>query len=596
MMRGARCAGLAVSLGVSLLGSCTDEARDAGPGPVGYVVPAPERESSGAALLPVPAARGPRGFAFTEVSNEAGLDFVHENGAFGAVWLPETMGAGGTFLDYDADGWVDILLVNSDYWPGHDEGRPHPTPRLYRNQRDGTFADVTAAAGLDFSLYGMGAAAADYDADGDVDVFITAYQGGRLLRNDDGRFVDITRAAGVAADPNPDGTPPWSVPALWFDADRDGWLDLFVCSYVKWTPELDVYSTIDGVTKSFAVPDQYNSDSCRYLRGLGDGRFEDRTAWAGLLDSTGKSLGVVMEDVNDDGWPDLMVANDRIRNFLYLNQGNGSFIDQGVAAGVAYDDRGLTRSGMGIDIARLGDQGTPTIAIGNFSEEPVSLFARIGPDLYMDRSGPSGLAGPTLPVLTFGLVFADFDLDGYQDLMLANGHLDASISVVVPEITFREPAQLFLGDGKGRFEDVSAAIGADFEEPLVARGLATADYDRDGDLDVLVTTNGGPVRLFRNDRPADPPSVRVRLVGASPNREAIGAVVTLFAGGRAQRRMIRTGGSYLSQSETNPILFGLGDASGADSVVVRWPTSGTEDRFGPLPAGQTLVAREVRDG
>lgn len=583
---------------VLLAFACVGDGGKDAPETPAYVVPATEATGetpAGGRRPPDGAAAGPHGFTFTEVAREAGIDFVHENGAFGAVWLPETMGSGGAFFDYDGDPWPDVLLVNFAPWPGHEADGPPPTLRLYRNRRDGTFEDVTRRAGLALTMQGMGVAAADYDADGDTDLYLTALGPDRLLRNDEGRFVDVTEASGALRRDDP-ARGAWTAPAIWFDPDRDGWPDLYVCSYVKWTPEADVFGSYDGVTKAYAPPDAYDSDSCRYLYNEGDGTFEDRTAWAGLKENTGKSLGIATEDLNDDGWPDLVIANDRVRNFVYLNQGDGTFVEDGVARGLAYDENGLTRSGMGIDIVRPGPDGVPVVAIGNFSEEPVSLFTRVAGDVYIDRGAAAGLAGPTLPTLTFGLLFSDFDLDGSLDLLLANGHLESSINEVMPDITFEQPPQLFLGDPAGGFADAAGTVGPDFEEPVVGRGLAVADYDLDGDVDVLLTTNGGRARLYRNDRDAPARWIRVRLRGAHPNLDALGAVVTVFAGGRAQTRLVRTGGSYLSQSVANPMLFGLGGAERADSVLVRWPGSGAIRREGPVAAGETLVVREGGGG
>ena len=531
---------------------------------------------------------------FTDVTESAGIGFVHETGAFGEKWMPETMGSGGAFLDYDGDGQPDLLLVNSSRWPGRRGTTARAVSHLYRNLGDGRFRDVTAEAGLDFELYGMGVTVADYDADGDPDVYLTAVGDNVLLRNDGGRFTDVTARTGVDGNSGDPGSPSaWSTGAAWLDADRDGRLDLFVCNYVKWTPETDLFTTLDGETKSYATPQQYDGETCLLYRNLDGRSFADITAQAGVLNPNGKSLGVAVEDFNTDGWPDIVVANDTYQNFLYLNDGDGTFTDVASRAGVAFDEFGRARAGMGIDVADVTSQGRLSIAIGNFSNEPISLYTQIAEDLFHDLAGSARLTRATLQRLTFGLLFADLDLDGYVDLLVGNGHIEPEINSVQSDITFAQPLQLFWNNRRGQFVAVDVQVGAGFGEEMVARGIATADIDGDGDLDVLVTVNGGPPRLLRNDLPTSEANwLRVRLRGASPNLDALGAVISVFAGDLVQRRMIRTGSSYLSQSEINPFVIGLGERTVVDSILVRWPTSGTLERFGPAEAGQTLTLAE----
>ena len=528
---------------------------------------------------------------FTEIAAEAGIDFQHETGAFGGKWMPETLGSGAAFLDYDRDGAPDLLLVNSDWWPGRERSGSRPTQRLYRNRGGGRFEDRTEEAGLDISLYGMGATVADYDGDGDPDIYLTAVGPNRLLRNDAGRFTDVTALAGVAGNP-PEGPPAWSTAAAWVDVDLDGWLDLYVCNYVKWTPRTDLFTTIDGTTKSYATPQQYEGESCRLYRNPGNGgRFTDITVAAGLYNPAGKSLGVAVTDFNMDRRPDLVVANDTQRNFLYRNEGDGTFVDIAVRAGVAFDEAGRARAGMGIDVADLTGEGGWSIAIGNFAHEPLALFTRIGTDLFQDRAGAAGLSRPTMVPLTFGVAFADFDLDGTLDIVTANGHIEPGINAVRREQTFAQSPQLFLGDGSGGFDNASAAVGEGFREPVVGRGIAYGDIDLDGDLDLLVTVNGGTPRLFRNDL-AGASGIGVLLEGEAPNRDALGALVTVYAGGRRQRRFVATGSSYLSQSSLRPLLFGVGEALAADSLLVRWPGTGGVTRMGPVPAGATVTVQQ----
>ena len=528
---------------------------------------------------------------FTEIAAEAGIDFQHETGAFGGKWMPETLGSGAAFLDYDRDGAPDLLLVNSDWWPSRERSGNRPTQRLYRNRGGGRFEDRTEEAGLDISLYGMGATVADYDGDGDPDIYLTAVGPNRLLRNDAGRFTDVTALAGVEGNP-PEGPPAWSTAAAWVDVDLDGWLDLYVCNYVKWTPRTDLFTTIDGTTKSYATPQQYEGESCRLYRNPGNGgRFTDITVAAGLYNPAGKSLGVAVTDFNMDRRPDLVVANDTQRNFLYRNEGDGTFVDIAVRAGVAFDEAGRARAGMGIDVADLTGEGGWSIAIGNFAHEPLALFTRIGTDLFQDRAGAAGLSRPTMVPLTFGVAFADFDLDGTLDIVTANGHIEPGINAVRREQTFAQSPQLFLGDGSGGFDNASAAVGEGFREPVVGRGIAYGDIDLDGDLDLLVTVNGGTPRLFRNDL-AGASGIGVLLEGEAPNRDALGALVTVYAGDRRQRRFVATGSSYLSQSSLRPLLFGVGEALAADSLLVRWPGTGGVTRMGPVPAGATVTVQQ----
>lgn len=590
-------ASVAVAAGLAAAGCGGDTDADE---PASYAQADPEYAVSGDRTERLP------DLTLENVADDAGLDFTHVTGAFGEKWMPETMGSGGAFFDYDGDGLPDILLVNSRSWPGHELEGPPATPRLFRNQGDGTFRDVTKAAGLDVRVYGMGATAADFDADGDQDLYVTAVGDNLLLRNDGGTFTDVTdRLGATGSAPDPAAPEAWSTAAAWVDVDRDGWLDLFVCNYVEWTPETDLYTTMDGETKSYATPEQYDGESCRLYRNQEGESFEDVTEEAGVLNHDGKSLGVVVDDLNGDDWPDLLVANDTYRNFLYLNDGDGTFTDAGVRAGVAYDEFGRARAGMGVDIARLSDDPGLSVAIGNFSHEAVALFTQTDPELFQDRAGPARLNRPSLLPLTFGVEFADMDLDGHVDLLLANGHIEPEINRVQQDVRFEQSPQLFINDGDGRFLEATDRAGETFAEPVVGRGLATADYDRDGDPDVLLTVNGGAPRLFRNGL-AEPDRhwLRLGLEGRAPNLDAVGATVELFAGNQVQRRYVRTGASYLSQSEENPVLFGLGSASQVDSVRVTWPTSGETvtlhdlkvDRHYRLQEGQSTARLASESG
>ncbi len=531
---------------------------------------------------------------FVDITDEAGIDFRHVTGAFGEKWMPETMGSGGGFLDYDGDGWSDIFLVNSSDWPGHESGAAGRS-RLYRNLGDGSFRDVTREAGIDLNVYGMGVAFADYDADGDTDIYLTAVGPNHLLRNDGGRFTDVSAATGTSGNRPEAGAPPaWSTAAAWVDVDRSGTLDLFVCNYVQWTPETDLFSTRDGVTKSYATPQIYEGESCRLYLNDGDGAFHDGTEAAGLLNMEGKSLGIAVDDFDGDGWPDLVVANDTYQNFLYHNNGDGTFTDTAVGAGIAFDEVGRARAGMGIDVADVAAPGRTSIAIGNFSNEPVSLYTQMGGDLFQDLAGAARLTRGTMLPLTFGVRFVDIDLDGHQDLIVANGHIEPEINAVQAEVFFEQRPQLFWNNGRGQFVEVSDSVGPPFSEPTVARGIATADYDRDGDLDILMTVNGGRAKLLRNELPSTGGWILLRLEGSGGNRDAIGAEATVFAAGLVQRQRVRSSSSYLSQSETNPLLVGLAGAAQADSVWVRWPTTGDTLRLGSLEGGREHRIRESR--
>lgn len=530
---------------------------------------------------------------FTDVTRETGLHFKHVTGAFGEKWMPETIGSGGGFLDYDNDGWIDIFLVNSSEWPGHESGTVNPTSRLYRNQGNGTYKDVTQQAGLMFSVYGMGCSFADFDADGDMDIYLTAVGDNLLLRNDNGKFTDITAQAGVSGNSSePDAAPAWSTSTAWVDVDRDGWLDLFVANYVKWTPESDIYTTRDGKTKSYATPDVYEGETCRLYRNVNGKYFEDITAKAGILNPEGKSLGVAIADFNDDNWPDIVVANDTQPNFLYINNGDGTFVNKANMAGVGYDENGRARAGMGIDVADVSNNDKLAIGIGNFSQEPLSLYTQTDyGEIFQDRAGAARLTRPSLLKLTFGLHFTDLDLDGYIDLVLANGHIEPEINAVQKNITFAQQPQVFYND-KGEYLDVSEQAGPSFAEPIVGRGVASADIDKDGDLDLLFTVNGGSPKLLRNDRNNEANYIRIQLKGKKPNLQAIGAKIVVWADSTKQQRMVRTGSSYLTQSDIHSVIFGLNENKKADSVLVRWPTSGAISRLTDVPANDTYVIEE----
>ena len=527
--------------------------------------------------------REPAGFTLVDVTAASGLRFRHHNGASGGKLLPETLGSGCAFLDYDADGWQDILLVNGMDWPGHTKQRS--TLSLYRNNRNGTFTDVTRAAGLDVEMYGMGVAVGDWNNDGFADVLVTCVGQNRLFRNTGkGTFVDVTQASGLG------GRTAFSTSALWVDFDRDGLLDLFVCNYVKWSPERDVFCSLDGKLKSYCTPEAYRGDTCWLFRNRGNGTFEDVTATSGIFDTSSKSLGVAMLDYDGDGWPDLFVANDTQPNKLYRNMKNGTFKDVAVEAGLAFSADGKARAGMGVDAGDFDNSGRPGLAITNFDNEMIGLYKAIRPGIYEDVAMRAGIGTPSRNSLGFGCVLADLDLDGALDLVVANGHIDETVRNIRGNVGYAQAPHVFLNQGHGVFQDVAAEVGNDFAQPRVGRGLAFGDFDRDGDLDLLVTTNNGPASLFRNDQRAGNRSVRFHLVGTKSNRDAIGAVIQVFHGGASQTRMVRSGSSYLSQSEF-PVTFGVAKRDLVDRVVISWP-SGRTDEFKNVACGKSYECVE----
>lgn len=544
-------------------------------------VPAPPTVSTDAAAPALP---------FADVTAAAGIDFVHHSGAYGERLLPETMGGGVAFLDYDNDGDQDLLLVDSAAWPWRD-ARPAAGSRLYRNRGDGVFDDVSAAAGVDAPLYGMGVAVGDYDGDGRVDVYLTAVGRNRLLRNLGGeRFADVTEAAGVGG-----AEEDWSTSAAFFDGDGDGDLDLFVCNYVAWSPGIDreVDFRLTGVGRAYGPPTDFPGADSTLYRNDG-GVFVDVSEEAGLQvrhpttgAPVGKALAVRPLDVNGDGRLDLAVANDTVGNFLFVNQGDGRFRESGASAGFAFDTSGAATGAMGIDAARYANDGRVAVAIGNFANEMSSFYVqRPGESLFSDDAVVAGIGAPSRRALTFGLLFADVDLDGAADLIAANGHVEPEINRVQASQRYAQPAQLFWNCGAACDWRFAAAdqVG-DLATPLVGRGAAYADIDNDGDLDFAITQVGGRPALLRNDQRAGHHWVRLRLAAAPPNRDAIGAVATVYTGDATQTRMVMPARSYLAQVEL-PLTFGLGAAARVDEVTVRWP-DGNVERWRDLAANRS---------
>lgn len=508
---------------------------------------------------------------------ESGVDFVHNTGAFGEKWLPETMGSGVIVFDYNGDDRPDLLFVNGTRF----EGQPgeDTTSALYRNDGDWSFTEVTAETGLDFGRYCLGGAAGDLDNDGDQDLYLSCLGTDVLLENLGGTFADVSAAAGLSREYE------FGSSIALLDADGDGWLDIFAARYVTWTPETDLYCTLDGESKAYCTPESYQGASPRFYRGLGDLRFDDQTDESGIAQPDAKSLGVTTADFDRDGDLDLAVASDTQPNLLYLNHGDGTFEEVGVASGMAFSETGVARGGMGIDATDFDRSGHPSLVIGNFANEMVALFHNEGNLLFVDTAATSEIGRETLLSLTFGAFFFDFDLDGWSDAFIANGHLDAEIENVQPNVRYQQPLQLFR-NLSGRLVEVPAEVAGALEEPVVARGAAYADFDGDGDLDIIITTNGGPARLFDNQGSGHGHWLRVDLEGTSGNRDGIGAVVEVSVGGETLSQTRRVGSSYLSQPEST-LTFGLGAATQIDTVRVLWP-SGAEQTLEVVEADQTL--------
>lgn len=527
----------------------------------------------------------PQQIHFREVSREAGVHFSHHNGAFGKKWLPETMGPGCAFIDYDNDGYPDILLANGNDWPGHPTNIKS-TLKLFHNNGDGTFKDVTQKAGLAVSMFALGVAVADFDNDGHDDIFVTAVGQSRLFHNNgDGTFSDVTKLAGLW------GPNEFSTSAAWVDFDRDGKLDLLVANYVQWSPQTDLFCTLDGSHKSYCTPESYKGTSLRLWHNLGNGRFEDVTEKARLYDPTSKSLGIAVVDYNSDGWPDLLIANDTQPNKLYLNKRDGTFEERGVAAGIAFSEDGIARAGMGVDATDYDRSGVPSIIITNFANQMVSLYHNEGNGLFVDEAPQSEVGRATLVTLGFGCFFFDFDNDGWQDIFIADGHIEDQIEHVQKRVSYAEPPHLFRNLGGGRFNEVTSQVGSALANPEVARGAAYADIDNDGFLDFVVTTNGGPAYVFHNEGGTNH-SLRVRLRGTESNRDGIGAVVHVTSGPDKQWEVVHSGSSYLSQSEL-VLTFGLGSRTTVDSLEIRWP-NGRIQSLSNINAGQTITVEEGR--
>jgi enediyne biosynthesis protein E4 len=550
----------------------------------------PSSETASASPSPSPSPTPPRPtgpIEYTDVTNQAGIRFKHNSGAFGKKYLPETLGNGCAFLDYDNDGWQDVVLVNSSDWPEHKTAKS--LLALYHNNQDGTFTDVTRQSGLAIEMYGIGVAVADYDNDGNQDLYITCVGPNHLFRNlGNGKFSDVTARAGV-------GDPGFSTSAAWFDYDNDGKLDLFVANYVDWTVETDQLCSLDGKNKSYCTPQSYKGQSSVLYHNKGNGTFANVTEAAKLNDPTSKSLGVVMLDYNDDGRMDLFVANDTEPNKLYKNNGNGTFSDEAVAAGVAFSESGTARAGMGADAGDFEGTGRQGIVVGNFTNESMALYRNDGTGLFTDEAPNSGIGKMSAQSLTFAVFFFDYDLDGLLDVFAANGHVSDDISVVQPNVKYAQPPHLFRNKGKRKFEETTSKLGRALQRAIVGRGAAYADFDNDGDLDLLITSNNGPARLLRNENGNQNDLLRIKTVGSRSNRDGIGAKVTLkSAKGLKLFNIVKTGSSYCSQSEL-PLTFGLGPPEEGRSLTVEvvWP-SGQKDIIPDVKPNQSITVQEAK--
>jgi hypothetical protein len=566
------------------------------------------RRALPAAPLPrsVPAApagnvREPLLAQFTDVTAAAGIRFQHTNGGSGRKYLPETMGSGCAFLDYDGDGWLDLLLLNgrllSEFASGSRTQSAIHTAALYHNNRDGTFTDVTRGSGLDVTLYAMGCCVGDYDNDGRDDLYVTTcLEPHRLFHNEGGgKFRDLTAAAGV-------GDRRWGTSCAWVDFDNDGWLDLFVCNYLRFRSlKDDRFCSLVANHKSYCPPGAYAGEACLLYHNNRDGTFTDVSRATGIGRYTGNALGVTILDWDGDGWMDLVVANDETPNYLFHNipavRGQRStvrrrFEEIGMETGFAVAENGKPKAGMGIDGADYRNDGGLGILVSNFSNEGLSFYRKEG-DLLSEEAFATGFGGPSLLTLGFGLFFFDMDNDGLKDAFVVNGHVNDDIQLIQSNLTYAQRPLLFRNRGNGSFEEVTGQAGAPLAVPMVGRGAAYGDYDNDGDLDLLLTTNNGPARLLRNDGGSRQSWLEVLLRGTGTggsNRSGIGARVQVKAEGRVMTDRVRSGSSYLSQSMLR-LHFGLGRAARAEWVRVRW-SSGAERVIRNVSARRVLVVEE----
>ncbi len=524
---------------------------------------------------------------FTDVTSQSGLgEFYYENGAQGKKWLPETMGAGVAFLDYDQDGWLDILIVAGGVLDTKNDKNTIPALQLYRNTHDGHFENKTQQAGLStIRAYGFGISVADYDNDGDADFYLTALKKNLLFNNNNGVFKQVANFSKVS------GNEQWSTAASFIDANNDSWLDLFVGNYIQWSIKSDLWCTITGKIKAYCTPESYPGLTATFYLNRGDGKFEDKSTQMKLDSLPGKTLGVIALDYNNDNSMDLLVANDTERNLLFKNNRSGDFIEIGQSSGIAFDENGKSRAGMGIDAGVVDDSGKASVFIGNFSKEMIGVYRYQDNDLFIDRAISSKIGIASLSTLTFGVVLADFDLDGDLDLFTANGHVQ---TVNNDGTRYQQAPHLFINQDNNQFIDMTPIIGGDLSAAMVARGIAYGDYDRDGDVDIIVTDNSGPVKLLRNDLPKQFNYLRIRLQGKHSNRDALGAKVRIKLNGKTLFREVKINAGYLSSSEKT-LTFGLNHATQVDAIEVTWPT-GQMSHFSSVVSNQEIVIIEGETG
>ena len=551
-----------------------------------------------------PAATTTRNVTFTDATKAAGIDFKHVSGATKNKLLPETMGSGLAWIDYDGDGFSDLFLVNSRPWTKEEcaaaripyvaSAGPPPTCKLFHNNGNGTFTDVTKQAHLDVTMYGMGVCVGDYDNSGHPSLYVTGLGRNYLFHNNgDGTFKDAAEQAGVK-----DGG--WSSSAAWVDYDKDGKLDLVVCHYVKWSPATDIASYKNG-HRTYNTPGQYVGQPLTLYHNDGNGHFTEAAEKAGLRAGPapekrklqGKSLGVAICDYDGDGWPDIAIANDTEPNYLFHNEHNGTFKEVGIEEGMAYNDSGTARGAMGIAACDYDHTGRESLLIGNFSNQALALYHNEG-SIFRDMAPQSGVGPPSLLSLSFGLFFCDLDNDGWADIFVANGHIDDDVQEDQKEVTYAEAPLVLRNLGNGKFANAGEQLGPVMQAKYVARGCAFADYLLNGFPDIALSTSNGLAYLMRNSAANGNHAVRLELEGTQSNRSAIGAVVTVKAGALTQTYNVRSGSSYCSQSEL-PITVGLGSALKADSATILWP-SGIVQQISPLEAGQIYHIKESAKG